>query len=188
MATGGRGEAHVFQRDGGGPFAPDTVTERARRAWKVANSATIERARRERREVAPGELLEPIALHECRHTFAWLMIAAGVNAKALSTYLGHANISIAFDRYGHLMPGNEHEAAGLLDASARRQRGSTGAVRRRRGLRGARTWRTGWANRSICRRFAQSVAGLQNRWFGLQRWRKVRLLRRSARSALRTAR
>jgi integrase len=44
------------------------------------------------------------------------MIAAGVNAKALSTYMGHANISITLDRYGHLMPGNEDEAAGLLDA------------------------------------------------------------------------
>jgi integrase len=44
------------------------------------------------------------------------MIAAGVNAKALSTYMGHANISITLDRYGHLMPGNEEEAAGLLDA------------------------------------------------------------------------
>jgi len=40
------------------------------------------------------------------------MIAAGVNAKALSTYMGHA---ITLDKYGHLMPGNE-EAAGLLDA------------------------------------------------------------------------
>jgi integrase len=29
--------------------------------------------------------LEPIGLHECRHTFASLMIAAGDNAKALST-------------------------------------------------------------------------------------------------------
>ena len=38
------------------------------------------------------------------------MIAAGVNAKALSTYMGHANISITLDRYGHLMPGNEEEA------------------------------------------------------------------------------
>jgi integrase len=28
-----------------------------------------------------------ITLHECRHTFASLMIAAGVNAKALSTNL-----------------------------------------------------------------------------------------------------
>jgi integrase len=62
-----------------------------------------------------GELRR-ITLHECRHTFASLMIAAGVNAKALSTYMGHANISITLDRYGHLMPGNEEEAASLLDA------------------------------------------------------------------------
>jgi integrase len=38
------------------------------------------------------------------------MIAAGVNAKALSTFMGHANISITLDRYGHLMPGAEDEA------------------------------------------------------------------------------
>jgi len=44
------------------------------------------------------------------------MIAAGVNAKALSTYMGHSSITITLDRYGHLMPGNENEAAGLLDA------------------------------------------------------------------------
>lgn len=44
------------------------------------------------------------------------MIAAGVNAKALSTYMGHANISVTYDRYGHLMPGNEYQAAALLDA------------------------------------------------------------------------
>ena len=44
------------------------------------------------------------------------MIAAGVNAKALSTFMGHANISVTLDRYGHLMPGSEEEeAAGLLD-------------------------------------------------------------------------
>jgi hypothetical protein len=52
------------------------------------------------------------------------MIAAGVNAKALSTYMGHANISITLDRYGHLMPGSEEEAAGLLDdyLAAQRER------------------------------------------------------------------
>lgn len=44
------------------------------------------------------------------------MIAAGVNAKTLSTYMGHASITITMDRYGHLMPGNEAEAAGLLDS------------------------------------------------------------------------
>jgi hypothetical protein len=44
------------------------------------------------------------------------MIAAGVNAKALTTYLGHSSIQVTLDRDGHLMPGNEEEAAGLLDA------------------------------------------------------------------------
>ena len=38
-----------------------------------------------------------------------------MNAKALSTYMGHANINITLDTYGHLMPGNESEAAALLD-------------------------------------------------------------------------
>jgi hypothetical protein len=43
------------------------------------------------------------------------MIAAGVNAKALQTFLGHASITETYDRYGHLMPGSEAEAAELLD-------------------------------------------------------------------------
>jgi integrase len=43
------------------------------------------------------------------------MIAAGVNAKALSTFMGHAKIGITLDRYGHLMPGSEEEAARMLD-------------------------------------------------------------------------
>jgi integrase len=68
------------------------------------------------REREESPLLEPIGLHECRHTFASLMIAAGVNAKALSTYMGHSSITITLDRYGHLFPGNEDEAATLLDA------------------------------------------------------------------------
>jgi integrase len=58
--------------------------------------------------------LDPIGLHECRHTFASMMIAAGMNAKAL-TYMGHSSVTITYDRYGHLKPGNESEAAELLD-------------------------------------------------------------------------
>jgi integrase len=54
------------------------------------------------------------------------MIAAGVNAKALSTFMGHANIGITLDLYGHMMPGSEAEAATLLDAYlAREVDGST---------------------------------------------------------------
>ncbi len=86
----------IFGRTAENPFRPSTLQSRADEAWKEAR-------------------LERITFHECRHTFASLMIAAGVNAKALSTYMGHANISITLDRYGHLMPGSEEEAARLLE-------------------------------------------------------------------------
>jgi integrase len=49
------------------------------------------------------------------------MIAAGINSKALSTYMGHATITITLDRYGHLFPGNESKAANLLDAYLERE-------------------------------------------------------------------
>jgi integrase len=39
-----------------------------------------------------------------------------VNAKALSTYMGHSSIKVTFDLYGHLRPGAETDAADLLDA------------------------------------------------------------------------
>ena len=87
----------VFGRTPDRPFLAKTPNDRARRAWKGAG-------------------MQPIGLHECRHTFASFMIAAGVNAKALSVYMGHSSVTITFDRYGHLMPGNEAEAAGMLDA------------------------------------------------------------------------
>lgn len=90
-------EGLVFGVSASSPFTGTPTTERAARAWAKAG-------------------LDRITMHECRHTFASLMIAAGVNAKALSTYCGHANISITMDRYGHMMPGSETEAAGLLDA------------------------------------------------------------------------
>ena len=88
--------AELVFGNGDKPFAASGVWRRARTAWKKDG-------------------LEPIGLHEARHSFASLMIAAGVNAKALSAYMGHSSVTITLDRYGHLMPGNEAEAANLLD-------------------------------------------------------------------------
>jgi integrase len=75
------------------------------------------------RDAAVAAEVEPATFHECRHGYASLMIAAGVNVKALSTFMGHANIRITLDQYGHLLPGAEDEAAGLLDAFLARQFG-----------------------------------------------------------------
>ncbi len=89
-------EGWVYTNHAGRPFDPSVLVDRARKAWTAAG-------------------LDPIGLHECRHTYASLMIASGANPKELSTYLGHASITITLDRYGHLMPGNEADGAERLD-------------------------------------------------------------------------
>ena len=94
------GQGHdglVFGRTAERPFCFSTAYQRARKAWIAAK-------------------LDAITFHKARHSFASMLIDAGVNAKALSSYLGHASISITFDRYGHLMPGSESEAVDVVDA------------------------------------------------------------------------
>jgi integrase len=95
------GEVYVF----GGAREARRMTERGSAAMKAAGFGLL-------------------SIHDARHTYASLTIAAGVNAKALSEFLGHASISITFDLYGHLMPGAHDEAAGLLDAFLARSAGA----------------------------------------------------------------
>jgi integrase len=87
----------VFGRTTATPFIGANVHSRACTKWRKAS-------------------LTPLGFHEARHTFASLMIAADVNVKAISTYMGHASVKITLDRYGHLMPNSESEAAARLDA------------------------------------------------------------------------
>jgi integrase len=112
----GIGEGYVFGRSPGEPFAPSSVYKRARRAWGWRKDGNAWVKARE-------DALEPIKPHDLRHTAASLMIAAGINAKALSVYMGHASITITFDLYGHLMPGYLDEAAEMLDAYLARSAG-----------------------------------------------------------------
>ena len=100
-------EAEALVFGDGQPFNDEAVVGRAKAAWTAAE-------------------VEPVGLHEARHTAASLMIAAGVNVKALSEFLGHASITITLDRYGHLLPGSLSESASLLDAFLVRTGGQTG--------------------------------------------------------------
>jgi integrase len=90
-----RREGFVFGRNAERPFIASNLRMRSRTDWKGR---------------------DPIGLHEARHTFASLLIASGVNAKAISQYLGHSSIQVTFDIYGHLMPGNESETVERVDA------------------------------------------------------------------------
>ncbi len=107
------GTALVFGRDQARAFSPEMLGERAKRAWRAENETEQRAAEGEGRE---PELLNPITLHECRHTFASLLIDAGVNPKAIQEFMGHATIEETFSRYGHLMPGTRNQARELVDA------------------------------------------------------------------------
>jgi len=86
----------VFGRTATLPFAPSSVDQRAKRVCKDAG-------------------LRGIGLHEARHTYASYLIAAGIDVKAISEYMGHASVAFTYDRYGHLLPGSHAENAAKLD-------------------------------------------------------------------------
>lgn len=58
---------------GRNPFTARPIQERADAVWQTAG-------------------LERVTLHACRHLYASMSIAAGVNAHALSRYMGHGGI------------------------------------------------------------------------------------------------
>jgi integrase len=97
IATGRSGDDLALGRTARDPFVPSTVSSRADEAWKGAG-------------------LDRITLHNCRHTFASLLIAAGENPKAVQEFMGHATITMTFDLYGHLFPGSRDEARARMDA------------------------------------------------------------------------
>ena len=91
-----RAKATGFLHTGG-------LTGRATDAWKDAK-------------------LQPIGLHECRHTAATWLDAAGVSPKVASVLMGHAipdrqpgAASITLARYTHVMPDATETARKLLD-------------------------------------------------------------------------
>ncbi len=95
MRTERLGDDLVFGRSAVDAFVASTIDGRAKRAWG-------------------GE--SGITLHECRHTFASLLIDAGANAKAVQEFMGHSKIQTTFDIYGHLLPGSHDDVRERMDA------------------------------------------------------------------------
>jgi integrase len=104
-AGGDQGE-FVFGSIHGQPFTPSNVRRRAAAAWAAENAKRTERKH---------ELLVPIGLHECRHTFVSLMHDAGLSLERIGDYAGHSS-SYMTDRYRHLLDGHEDETRRLVDA------------------------------------------------------------------------
>jgi integrase len=86
----------VFAHPDGRPLDPSSVTHTFLKAVRRAG-------------------LKGLRLHDLRHSYASLMMAAGVNIKVISQSMGHANIGITLDTYGHLLPGMGKTAAERFD-------------------------------------------------------------------------
>jgi integrase len=86
----------VFGREAERPFNPSSVYRRAFAKWEAAG-------------------LEPIRLHECRHSFVTLWTDAGVALERAGDYAGHSSTGIT-NRYRHLRDGRRADDVALVNA------------------------------------------------------------------------
>ena len=111
-ARTGRGAGDfVFGPKADHPFTPSNIRKRAAVAWAKANEKEAKRAKREKRS---PKVLQPIRLHECRHTFVSLLHDAGLSLERIGDYVGHSSTYMT-DRYRHLLEGHEAESARMFD-------------------------------------------------------------------------
>ena len=69
---------------------------------------------RDFKNVVASADLAPLRLHDLRHTAATLMLKNGTNVKVVSERLGHATVAFTLDRYAHVLPDMQREAAEAL--------------------------------------------------------------------------
>lgn len=60
-------------------------------------------------------LSKSIRLHDLRHTYATLLLAAGEHPKIVSEALGHASIQLTLDTYSHVLPDMQQSAVDKLE-------------------------------------------------------------------------
>lgn len=57
-----------------------------------------------------------IRLHDLRHSHATHLLAAGTNVRVTSERLSHAPVAFTLDVYGHVLPGQQADAAAAVAA------------------------------------------------------------------------
>lgn len=68
-----------------------------------------------RRVLAYAGIGKPFTLHQLRHTFATQALNAGIPITVVSKWLGHANISVTYNTYIHVLESAEAAAVELLE-------------------------------------------------------------------------
>lgn len=121
LASGRVGDDLMFGRTATLPFTSSAVGERAMKAWGWKQARNPERGKT---GVGPAmiwtkareDALEPITLHEARHSAASYLIEAGLNDLELTKMIGHTDPRTTKMIYGHLFPDSGEKVAAKLDA------------------------------------------------------------------------
>ena len=87
----------VFAVDNGNPLALTNCTKHFKRVLRRAGLDTS------------------FTLYCLRHSFATLMLQAGVNAKLISDWMGHASVAFTMDTYAHVLPPMRDEVAEKIE-------------------------------------------------------------------------
>lgn len=56
-----------------------------------------------------------VLFHDLRHTCATLLLLGGVSPRVVMEILGHSQIAVTMNTYGHVLPAMQDEAAGRMD-------------------------------------------------------------------------
>lgn len=82
---------------------------------RPATPTMIDKAFRAAREAVEG-LPEGFRLHDLRHYYASLLIAAGLDVKVVQARLRHTSAKTTLDVYGHLWPDRDESARAAIEA------------------------------------------------------------------------
>lgn len=94
-------DSHVFPAPAGGPVRLGQ--------WR----------RRFRQPAVRRAGLEPLRIHDLRHTAVTLWIAADATPNEIAARAGHTSVVTVLDRYGHLLPGSTDGVDEALDLLGR---------------------------------------------------------------------
>lgn len=87
---------YVIHQDNGEPFVPSSIPQK----WK---------------RFCEQHKLRKIRFHDLRHTCATILIASGVDAKTVQTWLGHSDVQVTLNTYTHCLASMKKAAGDKME-------------------------------------------------------------------------
>jgi hypothetical protein len=105
LQTGRHGTQLFPGRTPADPFYPSTIRLRAPKAWGWKLVPNPEPGPPQQIWIkCRGDALQPLTPHEARHCGAGCMIAAGMDWKKITEFIGHSDVRTTYNRYGKVVP------------------------------------------------------------------------------------